>query len=122
MYKGADQASTALISNIKLSQLTHTGFFSSCLRYAVRLKTHSGPNATPEDKQLAALWLVDLAFLKRLIFCSEAVLENQMLNADRIVFSVEIKRILSFLGRSSPCITVPSLHSVSVNKQFILTY
>ncbi|RLW07632.1 hypothetical protein DV515_00003786, partial [Chloebia gouldiae] len=27
------------------------------IRYAVRLKTHSGPNATPEDKQLAALWL-----------------------------------------------------------------
>lgn len=26
------------------------------LRYAMRLKTHSGPNATPEDKQLAALW------------------------------------------------------------------
>lgn len=28
------------------------------LRYAMRLKTHSGPNATPEDKQLAALWWV----------------------------------------------------------------
>ena len=26
------------------------------LRYAMRLKTHSSPNATPEDKQLAALW------------------------------------------------------------------
>ncbi|CAK7297920.1 AF4/FMR2 family member 3 [Vulpes lagopus] len=25
------------------------------IRYAMRLKTHSGPNATPEDKQLAAL-------------------------------------------------------------------
>ncbi|XP_009470917.1 PREDICTED: AF4/FMR2 family member 3 [Nipponia nippon] len=33
------------------------------IRYAVRLKTHSGPNATPEDKQLAALCYRCLALL-----------------------------------------------------------
>ncbi|KYO41425.1 AF4/FMR2 family member 3 isoform A [Alligator mississippiensis] len=33
------------------------------IRYAVRLKTHSGPNATPEDKQLAALCFRCLALL-----------------------------------------------------------
>lgn len=38
--------------------------FPLFLRYAVRLKTHAGPNATPEDKQLAALWLVDQYLLK----------------------------------------------------------
>lgn len=87
----------------------------------MRLKTHSGPNATPEDKQLAALWLVDQDFLKRLLFCSEPVLGSQMLvQSDRILLSIEIKRILFAPGRSSPCITVPGLHSVSVEKQFIL--
>ncbi|XP_033617378.1 AF4/FMR2 family member 3 [Fukomys damarensis] len=33
------------------------------IRYAMRLKTHSGPNATPEDKQLAALCYRCLALL-----------------------------------------------------------
>ncbi|XP_074842900.1 AF4/FMR2 family member 3 [Carettochelys insculpta] len=33
------------------------------IRYAVRLNTHSGPNATPEDKQLAALCYRCLALL-----------------------------------------------------------
>uniref|UniRef100_A0A452J3A5 AF4/FMR2 C-terminal homology domain-containing protein n=1 Tax=Gopherus agassizii TaxID=38772 RepID=A0A452J3A5_9SAUR len=33
------------------------------IRYAVRLKTHAGPNATPEDKQLAALCYRCLALL-----------------------------------------------------------
>ncbi|XP_010186541.1 PREDICTED: AF4/FMR2 family member 3, partial [Mesitornis unicolor] len=33
------------------------------IRYAVRLKTHSGPSATPEDKQLAALCYRCLALL-----------------------------------------------------------
>ncbi|NWV69229.1 AFF3 protein, partial [Malurus elegans] len=33
------------------------------IRYAVRLKTHSGPNATPEEKQLAALCYRCLALL-----------------------------------------------------------
>ncbi|NXM56962.1 AFF3 protein, partial [Illadopsis cleaveri] len=33
------------------------------IRYAVRLKTHSGPNATPEDKQLVALCYRCLALL-----------------------------------------------------------
>uniref|UniRef100_A0A8C2SRZ1 ALF transcription elongation factor 3 n=1 Tax=Coturnix japonica TaxID=93934 RepID=A0A8C2SRZ1_COTJA len=33
------------------------------IKYAVRLKTHSGPNATPEDKQLAALCYRCLALL-----------------------------------------------------------
>ncbi|KAJ7319700.1 hypothetical protein JRQ81_019211 [Phrynocephalus forsythii] len=33
------------------------------IRYAVRLKNHSGPNATPEEKQLAALCYRSLALL-----------------------------------------------------------
>lgn len=87
----------------------------------MRLKTHSGPNATPEDKQLAALWLVDQDFLKRLLFCSEQFLRIRWwTQPDSIMLSIEIKRTLSAPGRSSPCITVPGLHSVSVNKQCIL--
>lgn len=30
----------------------------SVLRYAMRLKSHSGPGARQEDKQLAVLWCV----------------------------------------------------------------